>query len=325
MTGHAIRRSEENAFMVPSRRSFLATGGTLIAASLLPGLAASPVLAATAAHSFKLGKADVTIITDGQFSLPKSFALAGRAEAEAAALFAKHSAAFELIAETNVTVVRLDGKVILIDTGAGPDFMPSLGKFSDNLEAAGIKAASITHVIFTHAHADHLWGVIDPLGDGTQFADARHVMSIAERDFWLKPGVEDRVPEAQKSMAVGIVRRIKGLAERIETVKPDAEIVPGVALIDTAGHTPGHVSVVVRSGSDELIVGGDALAQHIVSFAAPDWRWGPDLEPDRAIATRRKLLDRLATSKARLLGYHLPWPGVGRVEARDSAYRFIAG
>lgn len=320
-----IASTHRPSLQAVSRRSVIVGGTTLLTAGLLSGIGPRPLLAATAAHRFKVGAAEITVLSDGRFSLPKSFVLPDRTDAELAALFEKASAKLDLVAETNVTIVKIGSHVVLIDTGAGPDFMPTLGKLADNLEAAGIKAAEVTHVVFTHAHADHFWGVVDPLTEGTLFEGARHVMTAVERDFWLKPGVETTVPEAHKTMAVGITRRMKQLGDKIEAVKPGAEIVPGVALIETPGHTPGHASVVVRSGTEELVVLGDALTQHVVSFAAPGWQWGPDLDADVAIATRKRLLDRLATTKARVVGYHLPWPGSGHVEARDGAYRFVAG
>jgi glyoxylase-like metal-dependent hydrolase (beta-lactamase superfamily II) len=107
--------------------------------------------------------------------------------------------------------------------------------------------------------------------------------------------------------------------------KPGDEIAPGVTLIDTAGHTPGHVSVLLNSGGNQLLIGGDVLNQSVVSFAKPDWRWGADMDPELAIAARKRTLDMLATDRISLLGYHLPWPGLGRVERKDTAFRFIAG
>ncbi|MFV0298669.1 MAG: MBL fold metallo-hydrolase, partial [Hyphomicrobiaceae bacterium] len=199
----------------------------------------------------------------------------------------------------------------------------TLGKLPDRLDAAGVKVDDVTHVIFTHAHADHFWGVVDPFGDGTRWPKARHVMAKAERDYWLTPGVEARVPEAQKGMAAGIQRRLKELAELISTAEPGAEVAPGIALVDTKGHTPGHVSVVVRSGSQELMVLGDALTHAAVSFAAPTWRWGSDNDPDQGVKTRKTLLDDLATRKVPVIGYHLPWPGLGSVERKGSAYRYV--
>lgn len=128
-----------------------------------------------------------------------------------------------------------------------------------------------------------------------------------------------------KGMAAGTHRRLKPLAESIVRRKPDDEIGAGLTFVDTAGHTPGHVSVLLKSGGEQLMIGGDVLSQSVVSFAKPEWAWGPDYESDKAIASRRRTLDQLATDKIRLLGYHLPWPGLGRVERKDGAYRFVQG
>lgn len=305
----------------PSRRCLL-KGAAALAGGLV---AAGPrrLVAATTTHTFKVGSAEVTVISDGVFSLPRSLLLPDRPEAEVDALLKAHGASLEFEAQTNVAVVRSGATLALIDTGAGPDFMPTLGKFGDRLEELGIKPEEVTHVIFSHAHADHFWGVVDPFGDGSRWPKARHVMTRAERDFWLVSGVEDRVPAFQRSMAAGIQRRLKGLAGLIQTAEPGAEVAPGIALIPTPGHTPGHVSVAVRAGSEELIILGDALTHAAVSFGAPRWRWGSDVDADAAAATRVKLLDDVSARKAVLLGYHLPWPGIGRAEKRGDAYRFV--
>ncbi|MGE0701433.1 MAG: MBL fold metallo-hydrolase, partial [Hyphomicrobiaceae bacterium] len=178
-------------------------------------------------------------------------------------------------------------------------------------------------VVYTHGHADPFWGVLDPFGDGSRWPKAKHVMTRVERDYRLAADVAGKVPAFQKSMATGTQRRLKSLADNISVVEPGAEIAPGIALLGTPGHTPGHASVVVKSGSDELLILGDALTHAAISFAAPDWRWGSDIDGPLAAATRRKLLDDLAARKVGVVGYHLPWPGVGRVERAGSAYRFV--
>lgn len=306
-----------------SRRAFLQAGAGIVTTSLIAG-GSRPVWAASGVHSFEVGAAEVIVISDGVFALPRSLVLPDTPAVEVDALFKAHGADAEIIAQTNVTVVRNGSNVVLIDTGAGPDFMPSLGSFADKLEGIGIKSTDVTHVVFTHAHADHFWGVLDPFGDGSRWPDARHVMTTVERDFWLAPGVEDRVPAFQKSMAVGIQRRLKSLAEKMTFVSSSAEILPGLAFVASPGHTPGHVSVAVRSGTSEILVLGDALTHPAVSFGAPQWRWGSDLDAQQAAATRTGLLDDLATRKIGIVGYHLPWPGVGRAERRGTAYRYVA-
>jgi glyoxylase-like metal-dependent hydrolase (beta-lactamase superfamily II) len=277
-------------------------------------------MAQAAPHRFQLGDAEVTVLSDGSMTLPLSFALPATDAKVAAALLQADA----IKADVNVVVVKTPSALIVIDCGGTPDFMPTLGAFPERLERAGFKAEDVTHVIFTHAHADHLWGVIDPLDDDTRFPKARHLMTAAERDYWLRPGLADTVPDALKGMTIGSARRLKLLEKRIETVKMDAEIIPGVALVATPGHTPGHVAVQLSFGGASLIVGGDAIGNIAVSFQQPDWAWGPDLDRDLGAATRRKLLDRLVADRTLLLGYHLPWPGVGRVERKDQAYRFVA-
>ncbi len=275
-------------------------------------------------HVFKHGAFDVIVVSDGSFVLPLNFVLPSTRKADVEALYtAAGQTLDDVTGQMNITVVKTPDATIVIDCGGGNDFMPSMGLFADNLERVGVTADSVTHVVFTHAHADHLWGVIDPLDGGTRFPKAKHIISAAEFDYWLKPGIETLVPEAMKGVALGSARRLGILAERFDRQKAGAEIAPGVALIDTAGHTPGHVSVLLKSGSEQLLIGGDVLTNPIVSFAKPDWQWGPDDDRDRAIAARRRTLDMLATDKIALLGYHLPWPGLGRVERKDAAFRLV--
>jgi glyoxylase-like metal-dependent hydrolase (beta-lactamase superfamily II) len=269
---------------------------------------------------------EVTVVSDGNINLPVSFVLPNAPQAEVDALIATDGKRPEtLVGQVNVVVVKTPDAVIMIDTGGGTEFMPGVGLLSDNLERAGIAPDSITHVVFTHAHGDHLWGVIDPFEDGTRFTKARHIMSAVEHEFWLRPDLDTTLPEAQRGMAVGTARRLKSLGERIERIKTGTEILPGVSVIDTAGHTPGHMSVLLKSGSEQLLVGGDVISSPVISFAKPDWPWGPDLDREMGIAARKRTLDMLAADKIGLLGYHLPWPGLARVEKKDAAFRYITG
>lgn len=308
-----------------SRRSLMigaARGG--VAAVLAAGVT-PPARAQDGPHRFKVGDAEVVVLSDGDMTLPPSLALPDRPVGDIEAAFAADGRSFGggFKAEVNVAVVRIGAETILIDTGGGNDFVPTLGKLADRLAAAGIAPESVTRVIFTHAHPDHFWGVVDPLG-GSAFEKARHTMSKAEFDFWSAPDVAARMPDNFKGLAAGTHRRLLPMADAIERSAPGTEVTPGVMLVDTAGHTPGHVSVLIRSGSQQLLIGGDALSQAVISFGHPDWRWGPDYDGERAAKSRRRLLDQLAGEQTPILGYHLPWPGVGRVERKDNAYRYVA-
>jgi glyoxylase-like metal-dependent hydrolase (beta-lactamase superfamily II) len=314
-----------------SRRMFLAAGTATVVGAALPrrGVMAQSAGAGAGTHSFQVGAAEVTVITDGTMSMPLDWVLPGRDRNEIAAVMKSAGRELgELSIEVNATLIRLGTELVLVDTGAGPDFAPQRGKLAANLERAGIKPEAVTRVVFTHAHPDHLWGVIDPLDGGTAFPNARHLMCAAERDYWLKPGVETGVPEAVRGGAIGTQRRLRELGGRIETFQPGAEVAPGLTSLDTIGHSAGHVALVLSSGGERLVIGGDALIERTISFARPQWPWGPDWDTDKAIAARLRLLDMLAADKVPLLGYHLPWPGLGRVERLVGAapsYRFVQG
>ncbi len=309
-----------------SRRELLKRGSALAAVTSgyfgpAPAWAAPPD-----EHTFKSGSCEVTVLSDGTLSFPFSFALPARDPKEIETLFASAGLPTDgITAQVNVSIVKTTDALILIDTGSGGDFMPTVGKLPDRLEAAGFAPDAFTHVIFTHAHADHLWGVIDPLDGGTRFTNAKHFMSGVEFDYWSKPGLDADVPDRFKAMAIGTGRRLKAIAERIEKRKAGDEILPGISLVDSAGHSPGHVSVLVGTGGERVMIGGDALNHSLVSFANPGWQWGSDMDADAGAATRIRLLDQLATDKISLIGYHLPWPGVGRIERKDGAYRFVQG
>lgn len=302
----------------PHRRAVLAGLGATLA---LPAIQAQAV---TAPVAHKIGAVEVTIISDGVLNVPLSFSLPETPPAEAAALFKAHGLpATGAPVQTNVVLVRSGNERILIDAGSGPSFQPTAGKLQANLEAAGIAPESITKVVFTHGHADHLWGVIDDFGDGNRFPNARYVIAAGEWDFWTNPETAARVPDALKGMALGSSRILKAIEAKTERRKGGETVAPGLTYLATPGHTPGHMAVLIEDGGQRLIVGGDVLANTAISFARPGWRIGSDFDRDQGINTRKRLLDQLATDRIPLIGFHLAWPGHGAVERAGPVYRFI--
>jgi glyoxylase-like metal-dependent hydrolase (beta-lactamase superfamily II) len=299
------------------RRAVLAGLGATLA---LPG---SRARAATAPVTHKVGAAEVSIISDGALNVPLSFSLPQTPPAEAAALFRAHGLPEGgAPVQTNVVLVKTGNELILIDAGSGPGFQPTAGKLQENLEAAGIAPGSITTVVFTHGHADHLWGVIDDFDDGDRFPNARYVIAAAEWDFWTNPDTASRVPDALKGMALGSSRILKAIEAKTERRKDGETVAPGLTYLATPGHTPGHMAVMIESGGQRLIVGGDVLTHTAISFARPDWRIGSDFDQDQGISTRKQLLDQLAADRIPLIGFHIAWPGYGAVERTGTAYRF---
>jgi glyoxylase-like metal-dependent hydrolase (beta-lactamase superfamily II) len=302
----------------PDRRAVLAGLGAALTFPSLRGHAA----VASAMH--KVGAIEIAIVSDGVLNVPLSFTLPETPVAEVAAVFKAHGLPEAgAPAQTNAVLVKTGSERVLIDAGSGPSFQPTAGKLQENLEAAGIAPDSVTKVVFTHCHADHLWGAIDDFGDGDRFPNARYVISAAEWDFWIDPDTASKVPDALKGMALGTARILRKIESKIERRKAGDTVAPGLTYMATPGHTPGHMAVLIDNGGQRLIVGGDVLTNIATSFARPDWRVGSDFDRDQGIATRRRLLDQLANDKVPLVGFHLAWPGYGAVERAGSVYRFI--
>jgi glyoxylase-like metal-dependent hydrolase (beta-lactamase superfamily II) len=305
-----------------SRRTLLG-GGLGALAALTPR---GPVRASNgpAFHKTRIGTIELTVVSDGAFSLPLGFVLPKTPGDAIAALLGSDAASGAIQPAVNAVVVRAGESTVLIDCGGGTNFLAGLGKLPESLEAAGVAPETISSVIFTHAHPDHLWGVWDDFEGASRFAKASHIVSAAEWDFWTDRTTIDKTPEQMRGMAAGNARILKALEKTVRRVSPGDSVAPGLTLIATPGHTPGHVAVLIESGGQNLLVGGDVFGHARVSFERPDWVWGADQDSDRAIATRKRLLDMLATDRIGLLGYHLPWPGLGRVERQGAAYRYIA-
>lgn len=302
-----------------SRRGFLA-GAAAFTASSVAGL--KPTRAAIG--PIRLGEVEVQVISDGNMVLPMNFILPEQTPEEIAALLRPHGLATDsLTPDCNVTLYRSGDRLCLFDVGAGSNFQPSTGALLSNLENAGIDPTDVTDVIFTHAHPDHLWGVLDDFDDPL-FSEAQYWMPQTEWDYWLADDTLAKTPEARKSFVVGAQSRFAAIEDQVNMIKPGVEVLPGVETIDTSGHTPGHMSFVIHGGGESLLVVGDAITNAVISFEKPEWRSGSDQDRDKGVKTRKMLLDRIAADRTRIIGYHLPYPGHGIAEKNGTAYRFVS-
>jgi glyoxylase-like metal-dependent hydrolase (beta-lactamase superfamily II) len=285
--------------------------------------------AATAPYTFPHGAFEITIVSDGHFVLPPpnlaadvGFLYPDTPRPELEAFLKGVGLSIDRVQlPNNVTLIRAPSDLILVDTGAGGGWQPTAGKLAENLQMAGIDRAKVTKVVFTHAHPDHLWGVADD-GGVLRFPNAGYFVAEKEWDFWMAEDVVKKLPENFQRFALGAKRDLSRIKDKLKTVKPGDDIVNGVRILDTSGHTPGHISLEI-AGGEGLIVVGDVVANAAVSFAHPEWRFAIDSIPELAITSRRRLLDRAANDKTRLLGSHWPYPGLGAAERKGGAYRFV--
>jgi glyoxylase-like metal-dependent hydrolase (beta-lactamase superfamily II) len=286
-------------------------------------LTCGPAASLSAADRMQLGDIEIMSASDGTLVLPTDFFFGELPQEELAEILAQHRlTSGTLEPPCNVTVMRRGSDVVLFDAGSGASFMPSAGALVDSLDALGIAPEDVTHVIFTHAHPDHIWGVLDDF-DELVFPEARYMIGQEEWDYWRDPDTVSTIGEARASFAVGAQRRMAAIENRCSFFADGQEVLPGVMAIATFGHTPGHMAFELRQNNEALLIGGDAIGNHHVAFARPEWASGSDQDPDRAALTRASLLDRLAHEQVPLLGFHLPEGGLGRVERKDSGYQFV--
>jgi glyoxylase-like metal-dependent hydrolase (beta-lactamase superfamily II) len=304
-------------FIRLDRRKFLAGASALIAVGVLP----KNVFALAGPYSFKQGAYDVTVVSDGTLMLPLNIIVSEGKDDEVKKLLGVMLHDDKIQFEASPLLLKSDKDVILMDTGSGQGFQDTAGKIAESLKAAGTDPATITKVIFTHAHPDHLWGTTGADGKSPYTAASFHIAET-EWNFWTAPDLASKMPKAMEGMVKGTAGHLAAIKDKINMFKPGAEVLPGINVIDTAGHTPGHVSFEL-AGGDGLIITGDAITNPLTFFPHPDWKFGFDADHAIAIANRKKLLDMAASSKKLMLGYHWPYPGLGHAEAKDGAYAYV--
>jgi len=277
-------------------------------------------------YAVKVGEIDVLVVSDGV--LPIS-AITMTTNAEPAARAAWQRDMF--LPDTfdwplNAVVVRSGRQTILIDAGLGADpdlHLPQAGRLAQRLEAAGIDLASVTDVVLTHMHMDHVGGLLaDGMKDRMR-PDLRVHVSAAEIDFWASPDFSRTAmpagfPDALRSAAK---RFLSEYRSHLRTFEEEYEVAPGVTVRRTGGHTPGHSVVRLSSGGERLTFAGDAVFP--VGFERPDWHNGFEHDPEEASRVRVRLLQELAKTGELLVATHMPFPSVGHVAVAGDAYRFV--
>lgn len=301
--------------MTLTRRMLLGGGAALMGAAALPRFAVAELALG--------GGTTLTTLSDGNLMLPLDFIIGDLPMGEVLPVLEAHGQSLEAYEPPcNVTLYRDGRNTVLFDVGAGADFMPSAGKIDTALEAVGIAPEDVTHVVMTHGHPDHIWGLLDDFDD-PKFQNARHLIGRVERDYWTDPGTVDSIGAARTTFAVGAARRLGAIGDRLEVFEDGDTVVPGVEAVATVGHTPGHMSFMVSGEGGSALVLGDAIANHHLSFARPGWAVNSDQDPDTAAATRLALFDRLKADGVPVVGFHLPGGGIGRVERAGEGFRFV--
>ena len=278
-------------------------------------------------YALRVGEIDVLVVSDGVLSLPGAM-LGHNADpaVRAAWLDDMFLPPDVMVWPINQVVLRSGGRTVLIDAGLGVEYkdFPRAGQWALRLETAGIDLASVTDVVLTHMHLDHVGGLlVDGVKDRLR-PDLQIHAAAAEAKFWASPDFSRSAtmpawfPDAARSSAK---RFLAEYGRQLRPFDKECEVAPGVVVRRTGGHTAGHSVVRVASGGDRLTFAGDAVLP--ASFDHPDWYNAYEHEPEEAAHVRVGLLRELAATGELLVGTHLSFPSVGHVAVAGDVFRFV--
>lgn len=278
-------------------------------------------------YAVKVGDIDVLVVSDGVLTLPGAMLGHNVDPAVRAAWLNDQFLSPDMLEwALNVVVLRRGDRTILVDAGLGSDpdlHLPRAGKLIQRLEEAGIDLPSVTDVVLTHMHMDHIGGL---LVDGVRERlrkDLQVHVAAEEVKFWAAPDFSHTAmppgfPDALRSTAK---RFMSEYQRQLRPFDQTYEVVPGVVVSRTGGHTPGHSIVRLASGGDRLTFAGDAVFS--VGFDHPDWYNGFEHDPEEAARVRVRLLRELAERREPLVATHLPFPSVCHVAIAGDAFRWV--
>jgi glyoxylase-like metal-dependent hydrolase (beta-lactamase superfamily II) len=310
-----------------SRRSLLALGAGL-GASMIGGsaFAKAPKLGTQAPyfHRFNFGGAEVTVVSDGPLPLgdPSGTFVGVPKEDVQKMLSDNFLSTSNVILEQNSPVVNFGDRLVLFDTGMGTSkaFGPTTGRQQKSLAEAGIKPGDIDAVVCSHAHIDHIGGLVGA-DDKPLFPNAQVYIAQSDFDFWTDEG---KLGTPLKDFVVHARKNLMPVRDRLVFFKDGQEFLPGVTAIAAPGHTVGHHIFMVQSEGKNFAFLGDLTHHQVLLLERPRMEFAYDTDPKQAAATRVKLLDTLAANKTPVMSYHFAWPGYGHVVKAGDGFRYIA-
>jgi glyoxylase-like metal-dependent hydrolase (beta-lactamase superfamily II) len=273
-------------------------------------------------YRLALGTFQVVALSDGTIDLPVDQLLKQPPEKTRAALKRDFIA---LPAETSVNAFLIDTgtKLVLVDTGAGALFGPTLGRLVESLRAAGRSPEQVTDIVITHMHGDHVGGLV---ADGkVVFPNAVVHADQHDADYWLSQANLDKAPDSMKDFFRGAMASINPYvaAGHFQPIKGDGEIVPGVRSEAAYGHTPGHTVYVVESQGQRLVLVGDLIHVGAVQFPHPEVTIQFDSDPKAAAASRAKVFQQAAKEGAWVGAAHIAFPGIGHLRANGKGWDWV--
>ncbi|MGK7862583.1 MBL fold metallo-hydrolase [Falsiroseomonas sp. E2-1-a4] len=323
------------------RHLIMGAAGALAAPALLRGAPASaqgtpaqgapapaqpaPLVQAPGFFRTRIGARTVTMLHDGSRAVPLA---QGLVPATPLAEVQRVLAESFLPTDTfripfTLTCLETPNGLVLFDTGNGAQPAGSpVGLLGANMRAAGLDPARVTTLVFSHFHGDHVNGLLNADGSAA-FPNAEIVVPEAEWAWWNDTGNEGRTPQGQRGNFANVARRFAPYRGKVRQIAGGAEPAPGVTAIAAHGHTPGHTIYRIADGADQMIFLADLTNRPELFARRPDFHLSFDFDGAAAEATRRRVLDMVATDRIRISGYHFPFPAIGHMAKEGQGYRFV--
>lgn len=310
-----------------SRRSLLALGAGLGTTAMLgeTALARAPKLGTQSPgfYRLKVGDAEVTVVSDGALTLgdPKG-TFTGVPDDEIRKMLSDNFLSpSNVVLEQNSPIVNMGDKLVLFDTGLGTTkgFGPTTGRQQKSMKDAGIKPEDVDAVVFSHAHPDHVGGVIDDNGKPL-FPNAQYYIAQSDLEFWTDEG---KMGSPLKDFIAIARKNLLPVRDRIVFYKDGQEFLPGIQALSAPGHTVGHTIFMITSQGKSFAYLADLTHHPILLLEKPRMEFSYDTDPKQAAASRVKMLDTLTANKIAVLAYHYPWPGIGHVVKSGEGFHYI--
>jgi len=297
----------------------------IVAGLLVAGAHAGAPLQKTQAPGFyrmMLGDFEVTALSDGTVALPVDKLLTNTSPQKVGAALAKVQLKSPLETSVNGYLINTGSKLVLIDTGAGALFGPTLGFLAANLKAAGYQPEQVDEIYITHMHPDHVGGLVSQ--GQVVFPNAVVRADQHDADFWLSQTFLDAAPSAMKGFFQGAMASLKPYVDagKFKGFDGNTELVPGIKAVAAYGHTKGHSTYVVESQGQKLVLWGDLMHVAAVQFTEPSVTIQFDTDSKAAMAQRKKAYVDAAKGGYWVAGAHLSFPGIGHLRGDGKGYAF---
>jgi len=266
--------------------------------------------------SMKLGNSKLFLLSEGQRNGNAEILIGATPE-----IIKKYAPNNSFPMATNAFLWQVDGKNILFDTGYGTELF-------NNLKFLHVNPEDIDAIIITHAHGDHIGGLL--LNEQVAFPKATLYISQSEYDYWTSDKEMNKLPEKSRGGFLLAKKVMAAYKNHLHLFEPNAvnppynkELCYGVKAIAAYGHTLGHTIYLIESGNDKLLIWGDLAHAMAIQMPHPEIAVSYDSDPKLAVQSRAVILKYVSEHKIPIAGMHIPYPSIGTIEKAETGYRFV--